>query len=114
MRLADKLYQSKDYYPLKYQHMDFVSNFAVPLVCKTVKKRDQLVKDCDGRVEIRPVVGGDMTQQPFYDKYQRKIGKFWDSSNSKKIHEQGFYFGNNPEMSQNNLNTLLKFFYRFE
>lgn len=110
VRLADKLYQNKDYYPVKYDHMDFVSNFAVPLVCKTVKKRDELVKKCDGKVEIRPVVGGDMTQQPFYPKYERKIGQFWENSNSKKIHEQGLYFGNNPQLTNTELELLENIF----
>ena len=38
LRLAKELYINKNYYPLKFDHMDFVSNFAVPIICKTKKK----------------------------------------------------------------------------
>lgn len=110
LELADKLYKNKDYYPMRFDHMDFVSNFAVPLVCKTKKKRDELVKKCANKVEIRPVVGGDMTQQPFYGKHARKISSFWKNSNSKKIHEKGLYFGNNPEMTKKDLEIIKKVF----
>jgi CDP-4-dehydro-6-deoxyglucose reductase, E1 len=110
LMLADKLYSNKNYYPLKYGHMDFVSNFAVPIICKTKKKHEELIKKCDGKIEIRPIVGGDMTQQPFYPKYQRKVGKFWENSNSKLIHERGLYFGNNPELTEKELKLMESIF----
>ena len=47
-----------------------------------------------------------MTQQPFYQKYQRKIGKFWENSNSKLIHERGLYFGNNPELTEKEIEEM--------
>ena len=61
-------------------------------------------------MEIRPVVGGDMTRQPFYPKYQRKIDEFWENSNSKTIHEKGLYFGNNPELTRKDIKILLEIF----
>lgn len=110
LTLAEVIYKNKSYYKLKYNHMDFVSNFAVPIICKTKKKRDELVKKCDGKVEIRPVVGGDMTQQPFFKKYNRKLSNFWDNSNSKLIHENGLYFGNNPELTTQELTKIKNVF----
>lgn len=110
LSLASKIYKNKDYYPLRFEHMDFVSNFAVPIVCRTQKKRDELVKKCNRKVEIRPIVGGDMTQQPFYSKHKRFIPKSWGDANSKMIHEQGLYFGNNPEMTRKDLEILQKIF----
>ncbi len=47
----------KKYYPIEYSHIDFVSNFAAPVICKTKKIRDELVEKCNGKVEIRPIVG---------------------------------------------------------
>jgi len=103
LRLAGKVYKNKQYFPIKFEHMDFVSNFAVPIICKTKKKKNELVKMCNENIEIRPVVGGDMTQQPFYAKYNRAVGEFWENSNSKIIHEKGLYFGNNPELTSQEL-----------
>jgi CDP-6-deoxy-D-xylo-4-hexulose-3-dehydrase len=55
------------------------------------------VRKCDGKVELRPIVGGDMTKQPFFTKYEKRFGL--KKSNAGLIHEQGLYFGNNPELT---------------
>ena len=85
-----------------------VSNFAVPIICKTKKIRDGLVEKCNGKVEIRPIVGGDMTQQPFFSKYMNKYSDL--NKNAKLIHEQGLYFGNNPELTAKEIDTIVKIF----
>ncbi len=97
------------YFPLRYNHIDRVSNFAVPLVCRSQKIRDALAARCDGKVEIRPVVGGDMTSQPFFKKY---MGKHIDTAcpNARLIHEQGLYFGNNPELTKKEMDTIVHVF----
>ena len=79
MFLAKHLYSRTDlFYPLRFDHMDTVSNFAVPLVCRSERIRDEFVRRCDGIVEIRPIVGGDMTNQPFFQNMfaVMVIGKF--------------------------------------
>ncbi len=107
--LADAIYtQSDKYYPIRFDHMEFVSNFAVPVICKSTKIRDELVNKCNGKVEIRPIVGGDMTRQPFFSKHIKK--KYLKNSNAYLIHEQGLYFGNNPELTKEEIKTILNIF----
>lgn len=107
--LAKKIYLRTDlYFPLKYNHIDMVSNFAVPIVCKTKKIRDELVKRCDGKIEIRPIVGGDITSQPFFSKYMRAFSK--SNPTARLVHEQGLYFGNNPELTHAEIEQLIKTF----
>lgn len=107
--LAKTIYKNKDYYPVKYDHIDLLSNFAVPIVCKSVEKRDELVKKCAGKVEIRPVVGGDMTEQPFFGKYV-DVKNLPATDNAKLIHRQGLYFGNNPELTQYEIKVIREIF----
>lgn len=108
-KMAVPIYRKTDkYYPIKFDHIDFVSNFAVPVVCKSRKIRDELVKKCEGEVEIRPIVGGDMVMQPFFSKYIKR--KTFNNNNAKLIHEQGLYFGNNPEMTDEEIDKILKIF----
>lgn len=110
-QMAPAIYQQTDkYYPIKYDHLDIVSNFAVPVICKSQKIRNQLVDQCEGKIEIRPVVGGDMTQQPFFKKYLPQFVDFLKNSNAKLIHEQGLYFGNNPELTEAEMKTIIKTF----
>ena len=104
-----KIYKNTNkYYPIKYSHIDFLSNFAVPVICKTRQIRDQLVEKCNNKVEIRPIVGGDITKQPFFSKYVGKLKV--KTENANLVHEQGLYFGNNPELSELEITELTKIF----
>ncbi len=100
--------QTEKYYPIRHNHIDTNSNFAVPVICKTQKIRDALVNKCDGKVEIRPIVGGDITAQPFYKKYIKRNAV--KCSNARLIHEQGLYFGNNPELTTKEIATIIQLF----
>jgi len=108
LELAEKIYSRDDiFFPVKYDHIDLISNFAVPVVCKSKEIRDEFVKKCDGIVELRPIVGGDMTKQPFFNKYSNFV---LEDSNAGLIHEQGLYFGNNPELTRKEIDQLLQIF----
>ncbi len=111
LEIAPKIYSQTDkYYTIKYDHIDLVSNFAIPVICKTKKLRDDLVEKCKDKVEIRPIVGGDMLTQPFFQKYLPNIKKKFNNLNAKLIHEQGFYFGNNPELSSKEIKQIISIF----
>ncbi len=111
IKMAAPIYVLKDkYYPVKYDHLDFISNFAVPIICRSKKIRNQLVEKCKDRIEIRPVVGGDMTKQPFFSKYKNKFSNILGNSNAKLIHEQGLYFGNNPELTNKEISLIINTF----
>lgn len=107
-RIADVIYKNPNYYPIEYNHIDLISNFAIPVICKTQKIRDELVKKCKDKVEIRPIVGGDITQQPFYKKYMPNFKGL--DTNAKLVHEQGLYFGNNPELTNQEIELLINIF----
>lgn len=105
---AKAIYSRTDkYYPLRYDHISFVSNFAVPVVCRSVEIRDELVQKCNGKLEIRPIVGGDMTLQPFYRKHMKQHLGFFKKSNSQLAHQQGLYFGNNPELTAKEIKFII-------
>lgn len=111
MKMAIPIYARKDlYYPIRFDHIDVLSNFAVPVICKTRKIRDELVEKCSGKVEIRPIVGGDMAMQPFFIKYMGDITGKVQNVNAKLIHEQGLYFGNNPELTNEEMDRIVDIF----
>lgn len=87
--------------------MDFHSNFAIPIICRSVKIRDALLKKCEGKIEVRPVVSGDITQQPFFRKYLPHHAKNFKNTNAELIHKQGFYVGNNPDYTKKDINTII-------
>jgi CDP-4-dehydro-6-deoxyglucose reductase, E1 len=109
LEIAEKIYTQTDrFYPVRYDHIDLISNFAFPVVCKSKEIRDELVEKCDGKLELRPIVGGDMTMQPFFGKYEK--GSFLKDSNASLIHEQGLYFGNNPDLTDEEKQEIIAIF----
>ncbi len=109
LKIAAAIYKKTDqYYPVRFDHIDFISNFAVPVICKSKAVRDALIEKCEGRLEIRPIVGGDMTQQPFFRKYAQN--RLPSNSNAAVIHGQGLYFGNNPELTSAEIKEIISIF----
>jgi CDP-6-deoxy-D-xylo-4-hexulose-3-dehydrase len=95
------------YYPLRFNHMNVFSCFATPLICKTTAIRDALIKKCSGQVEIRPIVGGNMTHQPFFKRYSTEYD---EQENATRIHNQGLYFSNDAELNDDEIETLMHIF----
>lgn len=98
------LANNDDFYQYNLAHMDIISNFAMPVICKTPELAAHYKKKFeDAGVEIRPVIAGNMTAQPFYKKYVQDTAP---RPNSDLVHANGFYFGNNPEMTDEEINLL--------
>jgi len=97
--------KNTDFYQLKIDHIDLFSNFAIPMICKSSEKFEYYLKKFEQAwVEIRPIVWWDITQQLFWKSV------YWEhkqETNAKLIHEQGFYFGNSPEYTEEEINLLL-------
>ncbi len=109
--IFSSLYKQLDtFYPIEYSHIEFLSNFAVPLVCRSKKIRDYFVQKCKDRIEIRPIVGGDITKQPFYKKYMSDFISEKEKSNASLVHDQGLYFGNNPELTKQEISEIIEVF----
>lgn len=94
-----------DLVPINIDHMDSVSNFGMPLIAKTAelfsKYRERFEQ---GQVEIRPVIAGDITNHPFWKKHVKTTAV---CPNARLVHQQGFYFGNNPELTSEEITTLV-------
>ncbi|MFA6391464.1 MAG: aminotransferase class V-fold PLP-dependent enzyme [Patescibacteria group bacterium] len=98
--------QNSDIIPLKLDHMDVISNFAMPIIFRDEKTfqmyRERFIKH---KVEVRPIIAGDMAIQPFYRKYAKKQAS---CPNSLIVHHYGFYFGNNPELTKKEIALICK------
>jgi len=105
-KLAQAIYKDDRFTPLDTRHIDVISNFAFPVVCKSEKIRDEIVGKCDGAIEVRPIIAGDVTKQPFYKKYVTEEQPF-DDSNAEIIHRQGFYMGNNPDLIEEEIEEMI-------
>ena len=104
-RFSEAAALNGDFIHLDTKHMDVVSNFAMPVVCKS-SDLAKIYRDrfADKKVEIRPIIAGNMTRQPFYKKHVTKPEVM---KNADFVHANGFYFGNNPDMDDHDVETLV-------
>ncbi|MEI6863769.1 MAG: DegT/DnrJ/EryC1/StrS family aminotransferase [Candidatus Adlerbacteria bacterium] len=102
--ILSKVYKNPDFHPINVS-MDVCSNFAFPVLCTSKEIQGKYVARCEeAGIELRPIVGGSMTEQPFYKKYSSTVHPL---PNAKYIHSVGFYIGNNPEMTAEDLRSMV-------
>ena len=102
--LNNEIKNNSDLHELKYDHMSKISPFSIPIICKSVELRNKYVEIfTKNKVEIRPMIAGNMQNQPFYNKY---VSSSYDLPNTDLVSDQGFYFGNFPELTKNDLEIL--------
>lgn len=110
-RLAGPIFACADrYLPLRSDHLDVFSNFAIPIICRSAELLQTLVAQCEGRIEIRPIVGGDMTQQPFLRRLRGDLGGAAELPNAALAHAQGLYVGNRPDLEPAEMDAILNLF----
>jgi CDP-6-deoxy-D-xylo-4-hexulose-3-dehydrase len=95
---------NSDLIALDHSHLSLVSSFAFPILCKTPVLRNKYFTkfSCSG-VEIRPMIAGNIQNQPFYKKYVKTL---YDLPGTDMIHNCGFYCGNYPELTKSDLELL--------
>ena len=81
----------KNFYQIGPTNIKEISSYSFPLVFKDYKKLKKF-KDIlsINNVEFRPLISGDLTKQPYLNKFISK-----KNINSKIIHSNGIYIGNN-------------------
>ena len=105
--MAAVLKKNDAYHVLRFDHIDLISNFALPIICRDQATRDALVARAENRVEVRPIVAGDITQQPFFKKYVPDVIRALQNPNADLIHKNGFYCPNNPELTSEDIATII-------
>ena len=102
--LEEEVKKNSDLIAINYSHISKLSPFAFPIICKSKDLRDKYLSQFSGAgVEVRPMIAGNMVHQPFFTKY---VTKKYSLPNTDFIHDCGFYCGNYPELSANDLETL--------
>lgn len=104
LRLESYIKNNKELNNLSRDHIKVLSSFALPVVCKDSEIRGKYIDRFAGAgVEIRPMIAGNIQDQPFYAKY---VSAKYDLPGTDFIHNNSFYCGNYPELSENDIQTL--------
>ncbi len=104
-RLEAVLLENPDFVPLEHSHLETISAFAFPVLCKRAEDREKYLAQFAGAgVEIRPMIAGNIQNQPFYPKY---VEEKFELPGTDMIHEAGFYCGCYPELSEPDVEILM-------
>lgn len=100
-RMYDVGIKNSDLVTPRLDHMDFISNYAYPVVVKDhdlLKKYINRAREND--IEIRPMLGGAIETQPFYQEWHKKhmTGPYPISETANFIWNHGFYLPNHPHL----------------
>lgn len=111
LELESLMIENPDLISLRHNHIDLLSTFAIPVVCKDAETREKYLAQFSGAgIEIRPMIAGNMQRQPFYKKYVKEL---YDLPNTDFLHYNGFYCGNYPELNENDLETIKSCLFKY-
>lgn len=105
LEVEKSIKENPDLIALNHDHIQRLSTFAVPVICKDSEMRNKLVEKFERNgIETRPIIAGNMQNQPFYNKY---VEATFDVPNTEFLHNNGFYCGNYPELTAEDI-VLIK------
>ncbi len=111
LRLEKIMIENDDLVALNHQHITCLSTFAFPVVCKSSELREKYLSKFSGAgIEIRPMIAGNMQRQPFYNKYVKDL---YVLPGTDFLHQNSFYCGNYPELTENDLQTISSCLYKY-
>ena len=91
------------FYPIVWDPCN--SNYSFPFICKTPELMKTIKKlFTDAGIEHRPLVGGNLLQQPFLKQHYFDVPK--NDYNVDLINDNGFYIGNSQFVTKHHLDYL--------
>jgi CDP-6-deoxy-D-xylo-4-hexulose-3-dehydrase len=94
--------EGKIWFPKTFND-EFTSNFAIPVITKTLENKQRLIKELEeNNISCRPLISGSMGTQPFYKKLygENKL------PNCSIIDERGVYVPNHDKMTKEDIDRV--------
>ena len=93
---------TNNFWDISPPDMSFISNFSYPVITKNIDRLvDSLTKN---EIECRPLICGSINEHPFwYERYGKQ-----NLPNSKLVHEYGLYLPNNHQMTEDEVDMVIK------
>lgn len=90
-----------DYWKIKQDDLNLEANFAYPIISP---KRDKIVKKLtDNNIECRPLICGNMENQPFCKPYVDPVSNI---NFANIVDEYGMYLPNHPDLNEKDLERI--------
>lgn len=104
--IEENLKNHPHFSPFDHSHIKVLSAFSLSFLCRSEELRDHYVERfMKNGIEVRPLIAGNMARQPYYKKY---IGLDFSLPGAELMDACGFYCGNYPEMSEEDLQLVVE------
>ena len=93
-----------DLIPIRHDHISRLSPFALPVLCRDERLKEHYLNQFSGAgIEVRPIIAGNIQNQPFYRRY---VAERYDLPGTAFVDRCGFYCGNYPELSESDIDVI--------
>jgi len=90
--------------PIRHDHISRLSPFALPVLCRDERTKDHYLNQFSGAgIEVRPIIAGNIQNQPFYRRY---VAERYDLPGTAFVDRCGFYCGNYPELTESDIDVI--------
>ena len=104
LRINEIIKKNPNLVNIDYHHMSRISPFAIPVIARSGDYRNKILNVfTHNKVEVRPMIAGNIQNQPFYRKY---VKNSYSLPNSDFISKNGFYLGNYPEINEKEIQLI--------
>ena len=101
--IRQTIQNNQDLLNVDLHDISFIPAFSTPIIAKTPQLKEKYVERFKDKVEIRPLIAGNMTKQPYWVKYGLED---YNLIGTDFLHENSFYFGNYQELTQEDLSVI--------
>jgi CDP-6-deoxy-D-xylo-4-hexulose-3-dehydrase len=93
-----------DLIPIRHDHISRLSPFALPVLCRDERLKEHYLNQFSGAgIEVRPIIAGNIQNQPFYRRY---VAERYDLPGTAFVDRCGFYCGNYPELTESDIDVI--------
>ena len=93
-----------DLVPIRHDHLSRLSPFALPVLCRDERLKEHYLNQFSGAgIEVRPIIAGNIQNQPFYRRY---VAERYDLPGTAFVDRCGFYCGNYPELTESDIDVI--------
>lgn len=90
--------------PIRHDHISRLSPFALPVLCRDERLKEHYLNQFSGAgIEVRPIIAGNIQNQPFYRRY---VAERYDLPGTAFVDRCGFYCGNYPELTESDIDVI--------
>jgi len=101
---------NEDLIPIRHDHISRLSPFALPVLCRDERLKERYLNQFSGAgIEVRPIIAGNIQNQPFYRRY---VAERYDLPGTAFVDRCGFYCGNYPELTESDIDVICSCLFR--